>query len=262
MAEVVILVFLTMPSDDAAVQKDTKLLDGKWEVVSLEVKGTKRGKKDIDFQAFVFADAEAFAKQKEIKGAAVFKVAFDLTKSPKGFTAILDRRKKDEDKIAGVYEIEGDKLRLSFGPGDKAPTKLETTEDSDPQVALLELNRVKELPKESDPTDVAKLAKARIDVRTFTVAVKACTLRHDGNPPPTLESLVNTPGERPIVDGGKDVLIDPWEQPYKYDPKGPKNDGKQPDIWSEGPPGKKQPIGNWPEKKDENPKKESKPVKQ
>ena len=40
-----------------------------------------------------------------------------------------------------------------------------------------------------------------------------------------------------------DALLDHWKNPYQYDAAGPKNGGKQPDIWTVTPEGKV--IGNW-----------------
>jgi hypothetical protein len=45
----------------------------------------------------------------------------------------------------------------------------------------------------------------------------------------------------------KATLNDPWGNPYGYDPKGRKNDGKRPDIWAVTP--DKTEIGNWPDQK-------------
>ena len=37
---------------------------------------------------------------------------------------------------------------------------------------------------------------------------------------------------------------DPWKKPYQYDPSGPRNNGRRPDIWTVAPDGLE--IGNWP----------------
>jgi hypothetical protein len=39
-----------------------------------------------------------------------------------------------------------------------------------------------------------------------------------------------------MFNGRREGLLDPWGRPYQYDPAGPKNGGKRPDIWSLGPP--------------------------
>ena len=47
----------------------------------------------------------------------------------------------------------------------------------------------------------------------------------------------------------KFTFTDPWGNPYRYDPKGKRNGGKRPDIWTVTP--DKTGIGNWPEQKKE-----------
>jgi general secretion pathway protein G len=75
--------------------------------------------------------------------------------------------------------------------------------------------------------------------------------------PSNLEELVEEPTDEklaknwsgPYMKANKD-LIDPWDNPYKFDAKGKKNqDGY--DVWSVGPDGQdgtKDDIGNWKEK--------------
>ncbi len=57
--------------------------------------------------------------------------------------------------------------------------------------------------------------------------------------PATLGALLGPPT---LLD--RDEIIDPWGRPYRYDPKGPKNNGIKPDIWTVTPDGVE--IGNWP----------------
>ncbi len=72
--------------------------------------------------------------------------------------------------------------------------------------------------------------------------------------PASLEELVNEPSDAklakkwhgPYMKANKD-LIDPWDNPYKYDAKGKKNQGSY-DVWSVGPDGQDgtaDDIGNW-----------------
>jgi general secretion pathway protein G len=74
--------------------------------------------------------------------------------------------------------------------------------------------------------------------------------------PESLDDLMTKPSDEklaknwtgPYMKANKD-LIDPWDNPYKYDPKGKKNqDGY--DVWSTGPDGQdgtEDDIGNWKE---------------
>jgi general secretion pathway protein G len=72
--------------------------------------------------------------------------------------------------------------------------------------------------------------------------------------PASLEDLVNKPSDAkmeknwngPYIKANKD-LVDPWDNPYKYESKGKKNSGSY-DIWSMGPDGQDgtaDDIGNW-----------------
>jgi hypothetical protein len=103
-------------------------------------------------------------------------------------------------------------------------------------------------PKDLLPREVTdeKFIKARSMVIALSAAVKQYRAQYKVYPE-ALDALVTPP------DGGKPLLLDaealkdPWGRPYLYDPAGPKNNGKQPDIWSLGPgPGKPDGvIGNW-----------------
>jgi hypothetical protein len=87
----------------------------------------------------------------------------------------------------------------------------------------------------------SKEDKARIEVTNLTKAVEAYQ-KIKGNPPGKLADLVTAR----IVDP-KATLLDPWGNPYQYDPNGTKNGGRRPDIWAVNP--DKKLIGNWPEEK-------------
>jgi len=64
--------------------------------------------------------------------------------------------------------------------------------------------------------------------------------------PQDLGMLMNNPGsdqwDGPYV---KDIPKDPWGNDYHYDPAGASyHQGREPDIWSDGPPGENKPIVN------------------
>jgi hypothetical protein len=62
--------------------------------------------------------------------------------------------------------------------------------------------------------------------------------------PTTLQQLVESQnGDEPILE--KRAIVDPWDQPYHYDPEMRHPDTGAPLIWSDGPPGKEKPISNW-----------------
>jgi hypothetical protein len=96
--------------------------------------------------------------------------------------------------------------------------------------------------KQDDKVNAA-IARAHLALLSLDVAI----YKIDTNKlPPDLETLTTHKIDgKPLAE--KKDLIDPWGRAYKYDVNGPKNGGKQPDIWSEGPDPKdpKGIIGNW-----------------
>lgn len=90
----------------------------------------------------------------------------------------------------------------------------------------------------------ARKSAAKIQVKTLTQAAETYNLDHQGNWPPNLSVLLSRDpqsGKGPYLKN-QDALIDPWGNPYQYNPAGQMNNGTQPDIWSESQYGK---IGNW-----------------
>jgi hypothetical protein len=93
-----------------------------------------------------------------------------------------------------------------------------------------------------DALDDAKVAAAKAQIKVLDVAVQLYFIKNEKYP----ESLkVLTEGKNPLVEPSS--LIDPWKNPYQYDPAGPKNKGKKPDVWTVTP--DKKALGNWPEEK-------------
>jgi hypothetical protein len=86
----------------------------------------------------------------------------------------------------------------------------------------------------------AQLQRAQLDVQSLTKAVQVYQIRH-GEYPKSLKAM--SEGENPLLT--KNGYLDPWGNPYQYDPRGPSNNGKKPDIWCTTP--KMEVIGNWPE---------------
>jgi len=78
---------------------------------------------------------------------------------------------------------------------------------------------------------------------TLTQACQAYSLKHNGQYPDSLETLL-TPDARggPWLED-RDALKDPWGNPWIYDRAGSNNNGRKPDISTKTPEGKV--IGNW-----------------
>ena len=70
--------------------------------------------------------------------------------------------------------------------------------------------------EQSDPQDMRDLAVQ--SVKTLKNGVTAFKMRYPGKRFTELRQLVE--GDDPIIDGGKDVLVDPWGNEYKYEVHG------------------------------------------
>lgn len=92
--------------------------------------------------------------------------------------------------------------------------------------------------------DDAKFDTARAQVKILSNAVESFKLRHNGEPPQSLDVLAapDEEGNKPYIE--LDALKTPWGGIYQYDPTGPNNNGYKADIWAVGP--NNQLIGNWP----------------
>ena len=82
-----------------------------------------------------------------------------------------------------------------------------------------------------------KVDRARGDLQTLTTAVRTYKLK-SGTYPQSLDGVLQY-----ITGGEPSCLLDPWGRRYDYDPNGPRNGGKYPDIWTVAPNGVL--ICNW-----------------
>jgi len=94
----------------------------------------------------------------------------------------------------------------------------------------------------ADAKEDAKVAAAKAQITVLDKALQAYHLKHEKYPE-SLKAL--TEGDKPYVEAS--ALTDPWKNPYQYDPAGPKNKGKKPDVWTVTP--DKETLGNWPAEK-------------
>src|SRR5262249_14735029 len=76
-----------------------------------------------------------------------------------------------------------------------------------------------------------KIDRARADLNTLTLAVRTYKLKSGANPQSLNDVL------QYIAGGDPWNLVDPWGRRYDYDPNGPRNGGKWPDIWTVSPSG-------------------------
>ncbi len=114
--------------DDAA--KDLKKMQGDWVVVSMEADGMRIP--DDDAQALfrnVKDDKYTVFRYRKVAGKGTIKL--DATKKPRAIDAIPDSAAAKGKAILGIYEFDGDKLKLCFAPpGMDRPTEFRSKEGS------------------------------------------------------------------------------------------------------------------------------------
>jgi uncharacterized protein (TIGR03067 family) len=111
-------------------EKDLKKMQGDWVVVSMEVDGMRIP--DDDAQALfrtVKEDKYTVFRYRKLAGKGTIKL--DATKKPRAIDALPDGAAGKGKPILGIYEFDGEKLKLCFAPpGMPRPTEFQSKEDS------------------------------------------------------------------------------------------------------------------------------------
>jgi uncharacterized protein (TIGR03067 family) len=115
--------------EDAAAA-DLKRMQGNWLVVSMEVDGLKVP--DDDAMALfrsVKGDRYTVSRYRKVVGKGTVKL--DATKKPRAIDALPAGASGEAKALLGIYEFEGNKLKLCFArPGMARPTEFSAKEDS------------------------------------------------------------------------------------------------------------------------------------
>lgn len=91
--------------------------------------------------------------------------------------------------------------------------------------------------------DQAKERIAKAQIEGLSGAAQIYKINNDDFPASLdLLAMQQPNGGPPLITADK--LLDPWGQPYNYNPLGTNNGGMKPDIWIQRPDGRQ--IGNWP----------------
>jgi hypothetical protein len=188
------------------------------------------------------AQAKALLKQatrlvetmKEIKDRAdAQKAKRELENIVSGFIKAQEGFRKlpraDREKIEATYAPKLEDVKAQFNRESERLHKTEGVMDVLGDLAPFKLARE------------ARLKQAQLLVQSLDKALQIHKIT-TGEYPAKLEALAE--GDKPLVE--KKHLKDPWGRPFLYDVNGPKNKGNKPDVWSLGPPDKKDSlIGNW-----------------
>jgi uncharacterized protein (TIGR03067 family) len=100
-------------------KKDTDLIQGKWSLVSFERGDESKPAEEIKKVKITFDGNILTINDGDKDDKATFKI--DPDKKPKTIDITPE---KEKDKVAGIYELKGDDLKICFGkPGEERPTK-------------------------------------------------------------------------------------------------------------------------------------------
>lgn len=92
--------------------------------------------------------------------------------------------------------------------------------------------------------DEGNKAKAQGQVKQLSDLLTTYKAQHQGAWPQSLQDLMlrDEEGRGPYIKSQED-LLDPWGQPYQFDVAGTRNNGLQPDVWTQNP--TLGTFGNW-----------------
>lgn len=105
---------------DEQSRKDHAALQGEWEIVSAESNGEPPPPNLLKGAAFAFAGDKLTLMGKE----GTFEL--DASKSPRQIDFIRGKTRQ-----IGIYELEGDRLKLCVGPADDRPREFKTKPRTD-----------------------------------------------------------------------------------------------------------------------------------
>jgi hypothetical protein len=197
--------------------------------------------------------ARADEKEADTQAKALLEQATKLVDAMKGIKTRADaqKAKPELEKIISGFSKAQEAFR-KLSREDRA--KIETTYAPKLEVVKVQFNEQSErLHKTEGVMDVlgdlapfklareARLRQAELLVQNLDKALQIYKIT-TGAYPAKLDALAE--GDKPVIE--KKHLNDPWGRPFQYDVNGPKNKGNKPDVWSLGPPDKKDAlIGNW-----------------
>lgn len=110
--------------------EDLKRMEGNWVLVSMEVDGMKIPDDDA-MALFRSVKGDQYTVSRYRKAAGKGTIKLDATKKPRAIDAFPIRADGKGKAVLGIYEFDGDKLKLCFAaPGNARPTEFSAKEDS------------------------------------------------------------------------------------------------------------------------------------
>jgi len=130
--------------DDSPPNKDQQKIQGTWKLIKFETPPDKRPPDELTAKARLdFADKKLVTRiGDDVVDETTFKL--DGTKSPKWFDTLVARGPNKGKTAAGIYELDGDNLKICIGPpGQKRPTAFKVTSDANAMTGVMFLKREK-----------------------------------------------------------------------------------------------------------------------
>jgi uncharacterized protein (TIGR03067 family) len=138
------------PEADAKTKEELKKLQGSWEIEHQELDGKKLAASDLKGRTICFGKAFFLVRQ-NTSMIQLGKLKFDPSKSPKTVNAMIEKGKQEGDIFPGIYELDGDTLKICFNTeGDERPKEFKTGPKSG--LTLMVCKRIKVKAEEGDLT--------------------------------------------------------------------------------------------------------------
>jgi uncharacterized protein (TIGR03067 family) len=140
---IVALATAGIAKDEEANKKDMEKMQGDWAAVSMVRDGMPFPKDDAQsFFRTVKGDKYTVFHFSEAVNQGTFTI--DASKKPKTMDVLPERTDDKSKAILGIYEFEGDKLKVCFGaPGKDRPAEFESKEGSGNALTVWEREKKK-----------------------------------------------------------------------------------------------------------------------
>src|SRR5262249_14838532 len=123
---------------------DEEKLQGTWTVVSMERRGKAAPADEVNaYKVIIKGDLFTVEDKREGKEEEQLKITLDPTKKPKAIDLIPQGRKKGRGTLKGIYELDGDTLKINVTKRENGERPTAFASGTDKDESLLVLKREK-----------------------------------------------------------------------------------------------------------------------